>query len=134
VRGRTRHSPDTDRWQRSDWWGVVLDCTDPRRLAEFYSALLGWPVWKADDTDAALDAGEGVGYLAFQLNPDYERPTWPPEAGRQQMSMHLDFEVSDLDAAVAHALELGGELAEHQPQDDVRVVLDPDGHPFCLYT
>ncbi len=21
-----------------------------------------------------------------------------------------------------------------QPQDDVRVMRDPDGHPFCLYT
>jgi hypothetical protein len=21
----------------------------------------------------------------------------------------------------------------HQPQDDVRVMLDPAGHPFCLY-
>jgi hypothetical protein len=25
-------------------------------------------------------------------------------------------------------------VADHQPQDDVRVMLDPAGHPFCLYT
>jgi hypothetical protein len=24
-------------------------------------------------------------------------------------------------------------LADYQPQDDVRVCLDPDGHPFCLW-
>jgi len=24
-------------------------------------------------------------------------------------------------------------LADFQPQDDVRVHVDPDGHPFCLY-
>jgi Glyoxalase-like domain len=24
-------------------------------------------------------------------------------------------------------------LAEFQPQEDVRVCLDPAGHPFCLY-
>ena len=24
-------------------------------------------------------------------------------------------------------------MAEHQPQDDVRVMLDPAGHPFCLF-
>ncbi|MDQ3484833.1 MAG: GNAT family N-acetyltransferase [Actinomycetota bacterium] len=59
---------------------------------------------------------------------------WPTAEGAQQMMMHLDFEVVDLEAAVAHALELGAELAEYQPQDDVRVVLDPAGHPFCLYT
>jgi hypothetical protein len=49
------------------------------------------------------------------------------------MMLHLDFEVSDLEQAVAHAIELGGELADFQPHDDVRVILDPDGHPFCLY-
>jgi len=25
-------------------------------------------------------------------------------------------------------------VAAFQPQDDVRVMLDPAGHPFCLYT
>jgi hypothetical protein len=34
---------------------------------------------------------------------------------------------------VAHAVELGARQADFQPQDDVRVMLDPDGHPFCLY-
>jgi hypothetical protein len=24
-------------------------------------------------------------------------------------------------------------VAGHQPQPDVRVLLDPAGHPFCLY-
>ena len=50
------------------------------------------------------------------------------------MMLHLDFEVVDLAAAVAHAVELGAQEAEFQPQDDVRVMLDPAGHPFCLYT
>ncbi|WP_425460985.1 hypothetical protein [Leekyejoonella antrihumi] len=30
-------------------------------------------------------------------------------------------------------MALGSALHEHQPQDDVRVLVDPDGHPFCLY-
>ncbi len=50
------------------------------------------------------------------------------------MMMHLDFEVVNLEAAVAHALELGAEEAAFQPQENVRVLLDPAGHPFCLYT
>jgi hypothetical protein len=28
---------------------------------------------------------------------------------------------------------LGATVAEFQPQGHVRVCLDPDGHPFCLY-
>ena len=49
------------------------------------------------------------------------------------MQLHLDFQVDDLDEAVAHAVECGAELADFQPQERVRVLLDPAGHPFCLY-
>ena len=49
------------------------------------------------------------------------------------MLMHLDIEVDDLDAAGAQAVAAGATLAEFQPQDDVRVFLDPAGHPFCLF-
>jgi catechol-2,3-dioxygenase len=124
-----------DRWSRSDWCvGVVLDAPDVDVLASFYSELRGWPIWKQDAGGAALDLGEGVAYLNIQHNPDYVRPTWPAAPGHQQMMIHLDFEVADLGEAVAHALSLGAELSEHQPQDNVRVLLDPAGHPFCLYT
>ena len=112
---------------------MVLDAPDVAVLTRFYADLRGWTVWKQDEDGAALDAGEGVANLVIQHNPDYERPVWPAEAGRQQMMLHLDFQVTDLDAAVAHAVSLGAELPEHQPQDDVRVLLDPAGHPFCLY-
>ena len=44
--------------------------------------------------------------------------------------MHLDIEVDDLDAAAAAAL--GARVAEYQPRDNIRVLLDPAGHPFCL--
>ena len=48
------------------------------------------------------------------------------------MAMHLDIGVDDLDTAVAWAVEAGASLAEAQPQQHVRVMLDPHGHPFCL--
>ncbi|MDN5894885.1 MAG: VOC family protein [Nocardioides sp.] len=129
-------SPDhdePDRWSRSDWWGVVLDAPDVEALTRFYSELRGWPIWKMDADGSALDLGEGVAYLAIQHSPDYVAPVWPAPPGSQQMMLHLDFEVTDLESAVARALALGAELPEHQPQDDVRVLLDPAGHPFCLY-
>ena len=113
---------------------MVLDAPDVDVLTRFYSELRGWPVWKQDADGAALDPGEGVAYLAIQYNADYVRPVWPAAPGSQQMMVHLDFEVTDLDEAVSHALSLGAELPEQQPQDDVRVLLDPAGHPFCLYT
>jgi Glyoxalase-like domain len=71
--------------------------------------------------------------LSFHHEDEYQRPTWPSRAGSQLMMMHLDIAVDDLDAGVAWASELGATLAEHQPQPHVRVMLDPDGHPFCLF-
>jgi hypothetical protein len=112
----------------------VLDSPDVAVLARFYSELRGWPIWKEDADGAALDLGEGVAYLGIQHNPDHVCPVWPTTEGRQHTMLHLDFQVANLDEAVAQALRLGAELPEHQPQEDVRVLLDPVGHPFCLYT
>lgn len=117
-------------WRR----GVVLDAPDVAVLARFYSELRGWPIWKEDEEGAALGLGEGVAYLGIQRHPDYVRPVCPPAPGGQQMMMHLGFEVIDLEAETARAMKLRAELPEHQPQEDVRVLLDPAGHPFCLYT
>ena len=72
-------------------------------------------------------------YQAFQSAPDYVPPVWPAAEGRQQMMMHIDIAVDDLAAAVADAVGLGAILPRFQPQEDVRVLLDPAGHPFCLY-
>ncbi|MGB2700964.1 MAG: VOC family protein [Candidatus Phosphoribacter baldrii] len=50
------------------------------------------------------------------------------------MQAHLEVRVDgDLLTAVDRAIELGATLAAYQPQDDVRVLLDPAGHPFCLW-
>ena len=133
MRGRENRSPETDRWERKDWWGVTLEAPDPRRLLAFWSEILGVPIHGVDDTGGSLDFGEGVGSFAVQRAEVYEPPVWPPEPGRPGMQLHLDIEVDDLAAATDHALELGATLAEFQPQDDVRVLLDPAGHPFCLY-
>lgn len=115
------------------YWGAVLDAPDPQALARFYSALLGWPLHSDTATWATVKPAEGVAYLGFHASPNYVPPVWPPVEGQQQMMLHLDVETDDLDAAVEHALALGARLADHQPQEQVRVMLDPEGHPFCLY-
>jgi catechol 2,3-dioxygenase-like lactoylglutathione lyase family enzyme len=71
--------------------------------------------------------------LSFQSEPHHVRPVWPAKPGEPQMTAHLDIAVDDLVAAAAHAEAAGAVLAEFQPQEEVRVFLDPDGHPFCLY-
>jgi hypothetical protein len=68
-----------------------------------------------------------------QHEPQFVRPSWPADADHQQMQLHLDLQVDDIAAATAHAERCGATLATWQPQDDVRVYLDPVGHPFCLF-
>ncbi|TDQ54372.1 VOC family protein [Actinorugispora endophytica] len=112
---------------------TTFDAPDPRALAGFYRRLLGWTVTE-DGTDwvTLRPPGGGPG-LSFQTEPVYTAPEWPAVEGAQQMAAHLDIEVDDLAAAGEHAEAQGAVLAGFQPQDDVRVYLDPVGHPFCLF-
>jgi catechol 2,3-dioxygenase-like lactoylglutathione lyase family enzyme len=113
--------------------GVVLGAPDAHVLAAFYHRLLGWTVVQDEPGWVKLSSpGDGPG-LSFQDEAAYVRPTWPAGPGDQQMMLHLDIEVDDLDTAGTHAIASGAVLAEYQPQDDVRVYLDPAGHPFCLW-
>lgn len=133
MRGRKTGNVDTPRESRHDYWGVVLETPDAAVLGQFYAELLDWELASEDPSFATVGPPDGVAYLGFQTSAEYVEPVWPPVEGEQQMMLHLDFEVSDLDAAVAHASELGASLAEYQPQHHVRVMVDPVGHPFCLY-
>ena len=112
---------------------VTLNSPNPPALAHFYAQLLGWTVTTNEPDWVVLPNPNGGIGLSFHIEGQYVRPVWPAEPGEQQMMMHLEIKVEDLEAACAHAQACGAILADFQPQDDVRVHLDPDGHPFCLY-
>lgn len=119
---------------------TVLGTPDPPGLAAFYVELLGWRYRDEDHADdpewvvIKPPAGAGDIGLSFQLEEDHVPPTWPAGPDDQQMQLHLDIAVGeDLEAAVARAESLGATQASYQPQDLVRVMLDPAGHPFCLF-
>lgn len=123
---------------------VTIGTDRPHALAEFYAGLLGWRV-TADDppvpgradlggwAQVAPPEGEQGPTLNFEYERHFVAPVWPAEHGRQFASQHLDIWVHDLVAAEAWARSHGARLADVQPQDDVRVMLDPSGHPFCLF-
>jgi predicted enzyme related to lactoylglutathione lyase len=108
---------------------IVLDCPDPRTLAEFYGALLGWKTEKNDADWCSIRADYGDS-LGFQRVDSYTAPQWPGQTVPQQM--HIDVDVDDLDQAEAAVLELGATKHDYQPGTTFRVFLDPAGHPFCL--
>jgi predicted enzyme related to lactoylglutathione lyase len=113
------------------WWGTAIEAPDPGALARFYSELLGWPIGHEEPGTAIVAAPQGV-YLVFQQAEGYQAPVWPPAGAGQRPMMHFDFQVGDLDSAVAEAVGLGATVAQVQPQENVRVLFDPAGHPFCL--
>lgn len=112
---------------------TVLGTPDPRGLADFYRQVLDWPIGSYEPEWATLRPADGSAGLSFQLETEHVPPVWPADPGDQQMQLHLDIEVDDLDAASAVVEAAGGVLAKYQPGDDVRVFLDPAGHPFCLW-
>jgi catechol 2,3-dioxygenase-like lactoylglutathione lyase family enzyme len=112
--------------------GVVLDSRDPRALCDFYERLLGWKRTAYEEDWCKLMPEGGSTGVSFQREPLYRAPTWPSGDG-EQMQLHLDFAVDDLAAGVEHAAACGARLADWQPQEHVRVMLDPAGHPFCLF-
>lgn len=124
---------------------VSISTDRPRELAAFYAALLGVEVADEEGPRPGEPPGAGwaqlrprEGHLRMTVNlehdPLYVPPVWPSVPGAQQPQAHLDLLVDDLDAAEAWAVELGARRSAVQPQEGVRVMLDPHGHPFCFFT
>ena len=115
---------------------------DEAALAAFYEAFLGWHIVRQEgprsghpDEDgwALLRSPDGTRKLEIQWERHYQRPVWPAVDGEQLMMAHFDLGVADLDEAVAWAVHNGAAVSDHQPQENVRVLVDPEGHPFCLF-
>jgi catechol 2,3-dioxygenase-like lactoylglutathione lyase family enzyme len=103
---------------------VTIDCEDPRRLAEFWTAALGVKV--AQDYGEFLllaPAKEGGVALGIQRVPE-------TRAGKNRI--HLDLGSPNRPAEVERLLGLGAsEVAEHSvPGLDWTVLADPEGNQF----
>ncbi|MBV9252728.1 MAG: VOC family protein [Actinobacteria bacterium] len=127
------------------WTTVCLDCADAEELAAFYGRIFGWEVTGRDGVNDRLggagwitmrDPNGGVG-LNFQAEEWYQPPVWPEEPGALTKMIHFELHVRDMDAAVAEVIAAGGSEGPQPSGRDrasLRVMLDPAGHPFCLFT
>jgi predicted enzyme related to lactoylglutathione lyase len=116
--------------QRATWWAITVDCHEPRRVAEFWADLLDCTV-----TDVGVDRpgwfrvaprGSSGPFMNFQ-------PVSEPKLGK--VRIHVDVLVDDLDAAVDRVVASGGSdtsTREELPRGRIAVVMDPEGHEFCL--
>jgi predicted enzyme related to lactoylglutathione lyase len=129
--------------------GPCVEAPDVPALVRFYERFLGWEVEELVGPRDDRPPGGGWGRLRpaerapgqkieVQWQEHYQRPVWPGEAGQPTMQWHLDWWVEDLETAVAWATECGAVEASPQPNNRdlsrIRIMLDPAGHPFCLWT
>jgi len=109
---------------------TVIDCPDPRALAQFYCQVLGMQVNEDTDRWVVIGAQTGLRQLAFQRVDVWVPPRWPDPAYPQQL--HLDIRVGDADQAEHELLALGATRIHGRRQTGFRMFTDPVGHPFCI--
>ena len=104
---------------------VVVDCADPQRLAEFWSAVLGVGIVKRRHQYLLDPTIAGGPALCFQL---------VPEAKATKNRLHLDVAVTDLEEAGARMEALGGSRLGAVEEGAISLLLfaDPEGNELCL--
>lgn len=112
------------------WSGVTVDCRDPLRLSKFWGSLLNIPATSEHGDDpnwATLGSRSGTSpRLTFQRVPE-------PKTGK--IRIHLDVQVDDIDSGRHEVEILGGRWSGIRHDYDegvVLIMLDPEGHEFCL--
>ncbi len=118
---------------RIDSW--ALDCSDPTRLADFWSDVLGWPVTERDwqrtpHGQDGVSIGDGTQQIDFRWTDDERR------TGKNRW--HLDVIAADrsqaeeldrLRALGATPVDIGQGSAAWMTW---HVLADPEGNVFCL--
>jgi catechol 2,3-dioxygenase-like lactoylglutathione lyase family enzyme len=110
----------------SSWHHVVVDASDPARLARWWARVLSYRVVYEDheETDIAPAPGE-FPQLVFVAVPE-------AKAGKNRL--HLDLNPDDQTAEVERLVDMGARRVDlGQPEKATWVVLaDPEGNEFCV--
>jgi predicted enzyme related to lactoylglutathione lyase len=111
---------------------ISIDCANPSRTRDFYTALASWEKREANVCPAVVSNG-GLLILFMGCDFEYASPIWLEEPGKQQKQMHFIFQVNDVPSTVEEAIKLGATTAAAQYDTKHYVTMhDPEGHPFCL--
>jgi predicted enzyme related to lactoylglutathione lyase len=105
-----------------------VDCRDPRLLADFWSAALGYRLDDADEESASIVPAEGASgwtLLFFVV----------PEGKSVKNRLHLDLSPPDTMAAEVDRLLAAGATVQGRVDEGGSfwtVMLDPEGNEFCV--
>ena len=109
-------------------FGLVLDCADPERLAEFWAETLGYTNVGSAGAYVALYPRQGTGPKLL-----LQRVT-EPKATKNRM--HLDIEVPDIEAEADRLSRLGAQRVSDDTCSEHGstwiLMADPEGNEFCI--
>jgi hypothetical protein len=106
---------------------LTFDCADPRKLADFWCAALGYELEDADDDGAWIRDPAGTGWTLLFLIV--------PEGKVVKNRLHLDLVPPESMAEEVERLgKLGAMTYRFVEEDDSfwTVMLDPEGNEFCV--
>ncbi|GAB3434256.1 VOC family protein [Actinophytocola sediminis] len=108
---------------------ISVDCADPFRLAQFWSAVLNLPVGAEDtpaDDEVGISIGDGQELLFLKV----------PEPKTVKNRLHLCLRpLIPRDEEVARLIALGATIADDRRLADGTgwaVMADPEGNEFCV--
>jgi hypothetical protein len=115
---------------------LAIDCSDPRRLAGFWCAVLGYEVQDEDD-DVVMIGSPVVPEGKRRLGPVPPTLTFArvPEGKTVKNRLHIDVNPTDREQVdeVRRLVDLGARPADVGQGDASWVVLaDPEGNEFCV--
>jgi hypothetical protein len=89
------------------WYNLVIECTDPRRLADFWLGVLGWHEAYATGDEIGIEApndpGDRIPAMVFWRTSN-------PRRGKNRL--HVDLRAEDLAAEVDRLIALGASPAD----------------------
>lgn len=107
---------------------IIIDCTDPERVAQFWGQVLGWEVQQTSGGWWMSESGAPFPDLLLVFVP-------VPEKKSVKNRLHIDVSPvgCDRDEEVARLLELGATRVDVGQGEQPWVVLaDPEGNEFCV--
>jgi catechol 2,3-dioxygenase-like lactoylglutathione lyase family enzyme len=110
---------------------LVIDCTDPQRLADFWCEVLAFVV--LDTEDGAIEIGPREGFGGLQPTLIFS-PTSEPKVGKLRLHIDINPTDRDQDAELARLLGIGARRADigQTGEEQWHVLRDPEGNEFCL--
>jgi predicted enzyme related to lactoylglutathione lyase len=102
---------------------IVVDCTDPERLADFWSALLQRPIGGRRGPYVWLTRSTGGMGLGFQR---------VHESKQCKNRVHIDISGSEVAEIKRQVEALGGVRVTGYEDGGFLVMADPEGNEFCV--